>query len=144
MRSEVFPSLNKAEGERARRSYGPEAGSSIVGFVLVAPLVVILFVAISQIVILVADKTVISMAATSGARAASAADSSLSAGVSEARQILSSRASISRVANISVRRENVSGLTYVRMKVSKEVTIPWVNRTIQISSTSRALDERAL
>lgn len=140
----MFRSLNTTDSEHAVRKSDHEAGSSIVGFVLVAPLVVVLFLAISQIVILVADKTVISMAATSGARAASAADSSLSAGVSEARQILSSRVSSSRVANISVRRENVSGLTFVRMNVSREVTIPWLNRTVQISSTSRALDERSL
>ena len=67
MHSEVFPNRNELASE---------TGSGIVGFVLVAPLVVAIFIAIGQIAMLVADKSVLNSAAVIGARTASAADAS--------------------------------------------------------------------
>ena len=61
---------------RNRNSLASDTGSGIVGFVLVAPLVVAIFIAIGQIAILVADKSVLKSAAVIGARTASAADAS--------------------------------------------------------------------
>lgn len=140
----AFRSPKVLRVRQLRKLCGECEGSSIVGFVLVAPLVVTLFVAVSQIVVLVADKAVISSAATVGARAASASDASLAMGVVEAKQVLASRGAVARAAHVSVRREQVSGVTYVRMNVNSEVKIPWLDRMIQISSSSRALDERSL
>ena len=140
----AFRSPKVLQARQLRKLSGDCEGSSIVGFVLVAPLVVTIFVAISQIVVLVADKAVISSAATVGARAASASDASLAMGVAEVKQVLASRGAVARAARISVRREQVSGITYVRISVNSEVKIPWLDRRIQISSSSRALDERSL
>ena len=122
----------------------PESGSSVVGFVLVAPLLVSIFVAISQVLILVADKTVLTSAATIGARSAGASDASLGVGVTEAKQVLAGRGNLATKAQVSVEREQISGVSYVRMTISSRVIIPWLNQGFQISSTSRALDEHAL
>jgi Flp pilus assembly protein TadG len=62
------------EVSRNRSSIASDTGSGIVGFVLVAPLVVAIFIAIGQVAMLVADKSVLNSAAAIGARTASAAD----------------------------------------------------------------------
>jgi len=61
-----------SEVSRNRNELASETGSGIVGFVLVAPLVVAIFIAIGQIAMLVADKSVLNSAAVIGARTASA------------------------------------------------------------------------
>ena len=143
-RCEVFLNLRQVRRQLNRALNFDDSGSSVVSFTLVAPLLVSLFVAVAQVVVLVADKAVITSAATVGARSASASDASLTTGVVKARQVLSSRAGIANSAQISIRRELISGVSYVRMTVSGEVRIPWLNQRIHISSTSRALDERSL
>ena len=60
-----------SEVSRNRNELASETGSGIVGFVLVAPLVVAIFIAIGQIAMLVADKSVLNSAAVIGARKAS-------------------------------------------------------------------------
>ena len=76
---------------RNRNELASETGSGIVGFVLVAPLVVAIFVAIGQIAMLVADKSVLNSAAVIGARTASAADASNADGRSAVLGVLASR-----------------------------------------------------
>jgi len=65
-----------SEVSRNRNELASDTGYGIVGFVLVAPLVIAIFIAIGQIAMLVADKSVLNSAAVIGARTASAADAS--------------------------------------------------------------------
>jgi Flp pilus assembly protein TadG len=119
-----------------------ENGSSLVGFVLVAPLLVSVFIAVGQISIIVADKSVLNSAATIGARAASAADASNSTGYTAASAILASRGGDFNAAKISVIQEHIAGIDYVRVTITREIEIQLLDQKISLVATSRAVDER--
>ena len=133
MRSAVF---------RSRRTLRGENGSSLVGFVLVAPLLVSVFIAVGQISVIVADKSVLNSAATIGARAASAADASNSTGYTAASAILASRGGDFKAAKISVIQEHIAGIDYVLVTITREMEIQLLNQKISLVATSRAVDER--
>lgn len=135
MRSVVF---------RSRRVLTNENGSSLVGFVLVAPLLVSVFIAVGQISIIVADKSVLNSAATIGARAASAADASNLTGFNAASTILASRGGDFKSAKISVIQERISGIDYVRVTITRDMVIQLINQKISLIATARSVDERAL
>ncbi len=135
MRSEVFRNLRK---------FSTETGSGLVGFVLVAPLLVAVFIAVGQISIIVADKSVLNSAATIGARAASAADASNVTGYNAASRVLASRGGDFQSANISVIQERIAGIDYVRVTVTREIEIQLINQSISLTATSRSVDERTL
>lgn len=135
MHFEVFRSLNKLSAE---------TGSGIVGFVLVAPLVVALFIAIGQIAMLVADKSVLNSAAVIGARTASAADASNADGRSAVLRVLTSRGSGFQPETILVTQTRIQGLTYISVSVSRKVSIPFLDREIVLTGRARAIDEAAL
>lgn len=130
------------EGFRNRRVLAKENGSSLVGFVLVAPLLVSVFIAVGQISIIVADKSVLNSAATIGARAASAADASNSTGYTAASAILASRGGDFNAAKISVIQEQIAGIDYVRVTITREIEIQLLGQKISLVATSRAVDER--
>jgi Flp pilus assembly protein TadG len=119
-----------------------ENGSSLVGFVLVAPLLVSVFIAVGQISIIVADKSVLNSAATIGARAASAADASNSTGYTAASAILASRGGDFNAAKISVIQEHIAGIDYVRVTITRDIEIQLLDQKISLVATSRAVDER--
>ena len=121
-----------------------ETGSGLVGFVLVAPLLVLVFIAVGQISIIVADKTVLHAAATIGARAASAADATNATGFKVAQAVLASRSKNFSAAKISVIQERIAGIDYVVVKISREVDIQWINQHISLNSTARSVNERKL
>jgi hypothetical protein len=130
------------EGFRNRRALAKENGSGLVGFVLVAPLLVSVFIAVGQISIIVADKSVLNSAATIGARAASAADASNSTGYTAASAILASRGGDFNAAKISVIQEHIAGIDYVRVTITREIEIQLLDQKISLVATSRAVDER--
>jgi len=125
----VFPSPNKSD-----------AGSSIVGFVLVAPLVILMFIAIGQIAMIIGDKAVINSAAVT----ASAADASLNSGKKAARNVLASKGSMFNSADVLVAREVVQGVRVVRVTVIQKVEISFVKKVFTLRATARAIDERSL
>jgi len=131
----VFRNLNKLSAE---------TGSGIVGFVLVAPLVVALFIAIGQISMLVADKSVLNSAAVIGARTASAADASNADGRSAVLRVLNSRGSGFQPEKILVTQTRIQGLTYISVSVSRKVSIPFLDREIVLTGRARAIDESDL
>ena len=135
MRFEVF---------RGRKVLKSQSGSSIVGFVLVAPLVVTLFIAIGQIAMLVADKSVLNSAAVIGARTASAADASNADGRSAALDVLMSRGSGFTPDSVKISRVQIQGNRYVAVSVSRRVNIPFLDRGFLLVGRARALDEGAL
>ena len=121
-----------------------DQGSGVVGFVLVAPLVIAIFIAIGQIAILVADKSVLNSAAVIGARTASAADASNSDGRSAVLNVLASRGSGFNPESIVITQERIQGLTYISVSVSRRATIPFLDRTILLTGKARAVDEAML
>ena len=135
MRFEVFRGLKEVRSE---------SGSSIVGFVLVTPLVITLFIAIGQIAMLVADKSVLNSAAVAGARVASAADASNTEGRSAALGVLASRGAGFVPESVTVTRVQVQGIRYVAVTVTRRASIPFLNRDLVLVGRARALDEGAL
>ena len=129
---------------RSRNEIAPDAGSSIVGFVLVAPLVVAVFIAIGQIAMLVADKSVLNSAAVIGARTASAADATNTDGRRAALNILASRGSGYGAEVITISQARNQGLTYISVTVTRKVKIPFLDREISITGRARAIDEASL
>ena len=134
MRFEAFRSRNKLRSD---------LGSGVVGFVLVAPLLVLVFVSIGQIAMLVADKSVLNSAAVIGARTASAADATNYSGRTAALAVLRSRGT-NFDGNIAVTNEQIQGIGYVRVTVSREVRIKLLNRSVALAATARAINEKLL
>ena len=135
MRFEVFRDL---------KTFKSDSGSSIVGFVLVAPLVVALFIAIGQIAMLVADKSVLNSAAVIGARTASAADASNVDGRNAVLNVLSSRGAGFKPETIAITQVKSQGLTYTSVSVTRKVEIPFIDREILMTGHARAIDEASL
>ena len=135
MHSEVFPNRNELASE---------TGSGIVGFVLVAPLVVAIFIAIGQIAMLVADKSVLNSAAVIGARTASAADASNADGRNAVLKVLASRGAGFKPEAIVITQVRNQGLTYISVSVSRKVAIPLLDREILMTGRARAIDEASL
>lgn len=121
-----------------------ERGSGVVGFVLVAPLLVAVFIAIGQIAMLVADKSVLDSAAVIGARTAGAADSSNEEGRSAVLKVLASRGSGFKPDSIVVKQVRNQGVTYVSVSVTQVFEIPLLGRKILMTGNARAIDEASL
>lgn len=132
------------EVSRNRNALASDTGSGIVGFVLVAPLVVAIFIAIGQIAMLVADKSVLNSAATIGARTASAADATNSDGRNAVLKVLASRGAGFRPETIVITQVQNQGLTYISVSVTRKVEIPLLDREFIMTGRARAVDEAAL
>ncbi len=129
---------------RNRNALASDTGSGIVGFVLVAPLVVAIFIAIGQIAMLVADKSVLNSAAVIGARTASAADATNTDGRNAALRVLASRGAGFSPDSIVITQVRNQGLTYVSVSVTRRVAVPLLNREIMMTCRARAIDEASL
>jgi hypothetical protein len=114
------------------------------GFVLVAPLIVAIFIAIGQIAMLVADKSVLNSAAVIGARTASAADASNTDGRNAVLKVLASRGAGFKPEAIVITQVRNQGLTYISVSVSRKVAIPLLDREILMTGRARAIDEASL
>ena len=129
---------------RNRSSIASDTGSGIVGFVLVAPLVMAIFIAIGQVAMLVADKSVLNSAAAIGARTASAADATNTDGRNAVLKVLASRGAGFKPETIVVTQVQNQGLTYISVSVTRKVEIPLLDREIIMTGRARAVDEASL
>jgi len=133
-----------SEVSRSRNELVFDRGSGIVGFVLVAPLIVAIFIAIGQIAMLVADKSVLNSAAVIGARTASAADASNTDGRNAVLKVLSSRGAGFSPETIVITQARNQGLTYISVAVTRKVSIPLLDREFLMTGRARAIDEALL
>lgn len=129
---------------RVRSELTSDNGSGIVGFVLVAPLVVAIFIAIGQVAMLVADKSVLNSAAVIGARTASAADASNTDGRNAVLGVLASRGAGFVPNAIVITQDRNQGITYISVSVTRKVVIPLLDREILMTGRARAIDEASL
>ena len=129
---------------RNHKTIASDTGSGIVGFVLVAPLVVAIFIAIGQIAMLVADKSVLNSTAVIGARTASAADASNVDGRNAALRVLASRGAGFSPEAIVITQVRNQGLTFISVSVTRKVKIPLLDREILMTGRARAIDEASL
>jgi lipid-binding SYLF domain-containing protein len=110
----------------------------------VAPLVVAIFIAIGQIAMLVADKSVLNSAAVIGARTASAADASNADGRNAVLKVLSSRGAGFSPETIVITQVRNQGLTYISVAVTRKVSVPLLDREFLMTGRARAIDEASL
>jgi hypothetical protein len=120
-----------------------DQGSSIVGFALVAPILVGVFLAVLQIANLVNVQTTLNVAAVSGARVASTFDGTLTDGIFESRSRLEKQG-ITQVEAINVTRKNLSGVTFVEIEILKNYQISWLQTSLSLRAVGRSVDEKSL
>jgi hypothetical protein len=120
-----------------------EQGSSIVGFALVAPILVGIFLVVLQIANLVNVQTTLNVAAVSGARVASTFDGTLGEGIFESRSRLE-RQGITQVEAINATKKNLSGVTFVEIEILKNYQISWLQTNLSLRAIGRSVDEKSL
>jgi len=99
-------------------------GSAVVEFALVAPLVLLLALAVVQVALVLEVRATLTSAAAEGARAAALAGADPAAGVRRARTLLSQNVAASVVRQVSAVRATVHGLPVMAVRI--EATLPLV------------------
>jgi Flp pilus assembly protein TadG len=100
-----------------------QRGSAVVEFVLVAPLVALLALAVVQIALLLQARATLTAAATEGARAAALSGNDPAAGVRRAEQILDQNPGVSSVRRVSAHRALVDGLKVMTVQIDADVAL---------------------
>ncbi len=101
-----------------------DRGSAIVDFVVVAPLLIAVALAVLQIILVMHVRTVLISAAAEGARAAALADSNLASGERRARAIIDESIAASAVERIEVHPVMSGGV--MMMAVSIDARLPLI------------------
>ena len=101
---------------RAERAEG-DRGSAVVEFVLVAPLVLLLGLAVLQVALALHVRATLTAAAAEGARAAALAGSDPAAGIRRARSLLDANLAGPVVRDVSAARATVDGLPVITVRI---------------------------
>lgn len=120
-----------------------DRGSAVVEFVLVAPLLLALAVAVLQVVLTVHVRAVLTSAAAEGARAAALAGADPAAGVARARQLLNGTLAGSVVVDVRAQDAVVAGLPLQVVEVDARVPLVGLLAPVTMSVQGRALQEGA-
>lgn len=120
-----------------------DRGSNTVGFALIVPLLTSCFFAVIQIANLVNVQTTLSAVAKSAAREASRFDASLGDGNSKAAELLK-LSGVTDHGLLNTYREQLNGITYVRVDISKTYEIPWLGWQLELFASGRSVDEKSL
>ena len=121
-----------------------QAGSAVTGFALVAPLAVVVFVAVLQMIALGLLHTSVHSAAATGARLAATLGSGPADGARAADAMLVAHGIRPATVSKSWRRIRVSGVPYLVLTVSVPARVAWLGTTLTVRSTARVTDENAL
>ncbi|MBK9740805.1 MAG: pilus assembly protein [Actinobacteria bacterium] len=101
-----------------------DRGSAVVEFALVAPLLVLVALAVLQVALAMHVRATLTSAAAEGARAAALAGSDPAAGVRRARALLGRNIAGSVVDDVTARRAVVDGMPVIAVRIS--ATLPLV------------------
>jgi Flp pilus assembly protein TadG len=128
---------------RPARRFDDDEGSAVVEFALVAPLVLLLALAVIQVALALYVRATLTSAAAEGARAAALAGADPQAGVRRAERLLSQNVASSVVRNVSAGRSIVDGLPVMAVRI--DATLPLVGLLGPTSMTivGHALQEAA-
>jgi hypothetical protein len=105
-----------------RGRLGADDGSAAVDFALVAPLLVVLAIAVVQVALALHVRVTLIAAAAEGARAASLAGADPVAGVARARTLLHDNVAGSVVREVTAHRSRVDGLPVMVVRI--DATVP--------------------
>jgi Flp pilus assembly protein TadG len=100
-----------------------DRGSAAVEFVLVAPLLMVLAIAVVQLALALHVRATLTAAAAEGARAASLAGADPSAGVVRARELLADNVAGSVVREVTARRTVIDGLPVMVVRIDAAVPL---------------------
>ena len=106
-----------------RATANPESGSAVVEFVLVAPLIMLCFAAVAQVVLFAHVKATLVSAAAEGARAGANAGASTTQAVRRTQAALNSSAVASTVGQVSAVRQTKSGNQVVEVRIRARVPL---------------------
>jgi Flp pilus assembly pilin Flp len=118
-----------------------DEGSNAVGFALIAPLIIGVFLATLQIANLVNVQTTLNSAANAGARVASRYDGNLSDGLKEANEKLANQG-IAQFSEIRIDRVLINGISFIEIRINKEFEVPWIGYSIMLNSVGRSVEEK--
>lgn len=118
-----------------------DRGSAVVEFVLVAPLLMLIALAVIQVVLTCHVRATLTSAAAEGARAASLAGADPAVGVARTRMLLEDTLSGSVVTDVSAQRRDVNGLSVIAVRVTAHLPFPGLLGNTTLSIEGHALEE---
>ena len=121
-----------------------DEGSAVTGFALVAPLLVLTFIALIVVTSILRERVVLGAAASTAARTAAAYGSSDSLGHVSALKVATDNGMKKADIEFDISHPLSQGVRLVEVTVSSRVTIPWMNRSLTLHQTARAVDEESL
>lgn len=119
----------------------PEQGSAVLEFVLVAPLVIVLLVALLQFALVLHVRATLTSAAAEGARAASLAGADAEAGVLRTRMLLAETVAGGVVRDIRVRPSTVGPVEVMVVRIDADLPLVGLLGPTAMSVEGRALVE---
>lgn len=126
----------------SRKSFRCDAGSAVVGFSMIAPLVIAVFITVVNVSSIVSTRAVLTSAAHTGGRVAANYGATHQMGLQAARQIMESKNL--DTAQVSFHNEVVQGVDFVVVTVTYKQHVSWLNRDVELVATSRTVNENAL
>lgn len=125
---------------RSRRS---DVGSAAVEFVLIAPLLLVLALAVLQVALMMHARATLTSAAAEGARAGAMSGSDPRAGISRATALVEQNVSGAVVRRVSADREVIDGLAVLTVRINAEVPGLGLLGPTQVDVEGHALIESA-
>ncbi|MCX6404659.1 MAG: pilus assembly protein [Actinobacteria bacterium] len=130
--------------QRHKSNLASEKGSQVVGFALVAPLLITLALVVMQIVGIVICKVSLTTATKQAAHLASLKGSSSNQVLLAAQNYWAPDGFSSCGHSTSTKRTQSSGISFVVVRVEQCLEVPFLNRQVNLISTARELDEGKL
>lgn len=126
---------------RDPREAREDRGSAVVEFVLVAPLLLLLALAVLQVALLLHARATLTSAAAEGARSGALAGNDPSAGVRRARLVLEQNVAGGVVHHVTAQREVIDGLPMITVRIDAVVPLMGIVGATEITVEGHALVE---
>ena len=120
-----------------------DRGSAIVDFVLVAPVLIAVGLAVLQVILVMHVRTVLISAAAEGARAAALAGADSRAGERRARAIIAETIAAESVERITVRRQISGGIVVMALEIDARLPLLGLLGPTLIHVEGHSLQEQA-
>lgn len=118
-----------------------ERGNAVVGFTLVAPLLLAVALGVLQLALTMHVRTVLVSAASEGARAQARVGAPPGAGEARARQLAARTLAADLVENVTVRRERVGGVLLASVEVRARMPLLGLLAPLEMSVQGHAIEE---
>lgn len=124
-------------------THADERGNAVVGFSLVAPLLLAVTIAVLQLALTMHVRTVLVSAASEGARAQARVGAAPGAGEARARALAARTLAADLVEDVIVRRERVSGVVLAAVRIRARMPLLGLLAPIEMSVEGHAIEEPA-